>query len=79
MLEDWKSLEGKIDQRLFSEVESSLSIQVKEAKWWKDACLLYFRQFSGLPFPEEMTAPSKSLDYFMSLKFPYAPGIKPEW
>ncbi len=75
----WKSMENYVDEERFKEVQMLLDIQYKEAKWWRDACLLYFQQFSGMPLPETVEKPTKSLEYFQSLKFPYAPGIKPKW
>jgi alpha-glucuronidase len=51
-----------------------LEIQHKEAKWWRDACLLYFQQFSGKELPAGVEKPTQTLEYFKSLKFPFAPG-----
>jgi alpha-glucuronidase len=56
-----------------------LEIQEKEAKWWRDACLSYFQQFSGMPIPEGLEKPEHDLEYYESLRFPYAPGIRPRW
>jgi len=74
MQSTWESLKGKIDPNQFRQVQMALSIQVKEAKWWRDACMLYFQSISKKPFPKDFTAPDKSLEYFQSLQFPYAPG-----
>lgn len=74
MIKTWSSMEPYVDQQRHKEVSMMLQIQLKEAKWWKDACLLYFQQFSKMPIPEEVEKPKKSLDYFESLRFPYAPG-----
>lgn len=32
------------------------------AQGWKDACLLYFRQFSKMPFPNDMERPVNNLE-----------------
>ncbi|MFY0686380.1 MAG: alpha-glucuronidase [Cyclobacteriaceae bacterium] len=74
MQENWDKLEGKIDQEKFRSVQMLLKIQEKEAIWWKNACLLYFQTFSKRPFPEFLEKPDKTLEYYQSLKFPYAPG-----
>lgn len=74
MISTWNKMEKYVDERRFKEVKMSLNIQLKEAKWWRDACLLYFQQFSNKPLPEEVEKPTKTLDYFQSLKFPFAPG-----
>ena len=74
MIQTWSSMKPYVDPQRHKEVSMMLQIQLKEAQWWKDACLLYFQQFSKMPFPKEVKKPTKSLDYFESLKFPYAPG-----
>lgn len=75
----WISVEDAIDEERFQQVKTFLEIQEKEARWWKDACLLYFQTFSNRPFPVEVEKPKGELEYYMQLKFPYAPGIKPSW
>ena len=70
----WAKMKPFIDESRFKEVQMLLNIQYKEAKWWRDACLLYFQQFSGKELPKGVEKPTQSLDYFQSLKFPFAPG-----
>lgn len=74
MQEIWKKTEKYIDSERFKEVEMLLEIQYKEAKWWRNACLLYFQQFSGKELPPSVEKPTQTLEYFKSLKFPFAPG-----
>ncbi|MDP5202280.1 alpha-glucuronidase family glycosyl hydrolase [Flavobacterium sp. DG2-3] len=70
----WKKTEKYVDAERFHEIEMLLQIQYKEAKWWRDACLLYFQQFSGKELPAGVEKPTQTLGNFKSLKFPYAPG-----
>ncbi|WP_337968889.1 alpha-glucuronidase family glycosyl hydrolase [uncultured Flavobacterium sp.] len=70
----WDKTEKYIDSDRFKEVQMLLKIQYQEAKWWRDACLLYFQQYSGKELPVGVEKPKQSLDYFKSLKFPFAPG-----
>lgn len=79
MQSKWKSLDGKIDPAIHAHVESLLKIQYNEAKWWRDACLLYFQQFSKKPLPKGVEKPAKTLEYYQGLEFPFAPGIRPRW
>lgn len=74
MQEQWASLRGEIDPRRHADVEAFLAIQEKEAKWWRDASLAYFRQFANRPIPPGYPEPKHSLEYYKSLEFPYAPG-----
>jgi alpha-glucuronidase len=75
----WKGLEGKLDEERFNQVSSLLTIQQKEARWWRNACLLYFQQYSQRPFPEEIEQPDGSLEEYRRMRFRYAPGIRPSW
>ncbi len=74
MIETWNGMEDYVDAQQFKEVQMLLNIQYKEAKWWRDACLLYFQQFSGEELPEGVEKPTQTLEYFMSLRFRFAPG-----
>ena len=73
MRESWNQLECKIDADMFHHVEQMLAIQEKEAVWWRNACVLYFQTFSGLPVPEGLEKPDKTLSYYQNLSFPFAP------
>ena len=70
----WLSLKDKIEPNQFNQVAMALSIQLKEAKWWRDACMLYFQSISKKPFPATFEAPKHNLEYYRSLQSPYAPG-----
>lgn len=79
MKSTWESLNGAIDPEQFSHVSQLLGIQVQEAEWWRNACLLYFQSISKRPFPSEIEQPEGDLEYYKSLRFPTAPGIRPRW
>lgn len=79
MQETWNSIEGKVDRDRFNQVKSFLAIQHKEAVWWRNACVLYFQTFSKKEIPSGLPKPDKSLSYYESLQFPFAPGIRPKW
>jgi alpha-glucuronidase len=70
----WQSLSPYVDAERHAQVAAYLRIQEKEAKWWRDASIAYFQQFSKRPLPAGFAAPEHSLDYYKSLEFPYAPG-----
>jgi len=75
----WNTLQGKIDEDRFRQVRSLLSIQYKEAIWWRNACVLYFQTFSKKDLPVGFEKPDKTLEYYQSLEFRFAPGIRPRW
>jgi alpha-glucuronidase len=72
--QQWKELEKYLDPERYEHVKMMLVIQVKEAIWWKNACMLYFQTFSRMPFPAGFEQPEQTLEYYKSLRFPYAPG-----
>jgi alpha-glucuronidase len=76
MRKTWKGLEKNIDEDRFKEVSQLLAVQHQEAKWWRDACLLYFQSFSKLPLPNGYEKPEHDLEYYENLKFEFVPGIK---
>ena len=65
---------GKVDDQRWDHVHQLLNVQIKEAEWWRNACLLYFQTFSKMPIPEGYPLPDKTLDYYKGLRFQYAPG-----
>lgn len=74
MQQQWNSLEGLIDEERFVQVQMLMNRQLKEAIWWRNACLLYFQTFSKMPIPSQYEKPDQTLEYYKSLKFPFAPG-----
>jgi alpha-glucuronidase len=74
MQSTWKNMEKYIDEEQFHHVRMLLSIQEKEAVWWRDACVLYFQTFSKMPVPLNYEKPQHTLEYYKGLRFPYAPG-----
>jgi alpha-glucuronidase len=74
MQQQWQSIKPYIDKERFEQVKMFLNIQEKDAEWWRNACLLYFQTFSKMPFPAGYEKPDHTLEYYESLKFPYAPG-----
>ncbi len=70
----WKSLEGRVDAERYEQVRAFLAIQEKEARWWRDACVLYFQTFSGKPIPDGYERPAHDLGYYVAITSRYVPG-----
>lgn len=64
----WDSMERYIDPQRFRDVQHRLKIQARDAVWWRDACLLYFQQFSRQPIPYELERPVHELEDMMRFK-----------
>lgn len=75
MQRTWAELSAHVDPARFEHVSGFLRIQEQEARWWRDASVLYFQTFSKLPMPEGYEAPEKSLEEYRSLRHYYVPGI----
>jgi alpha-glucuronidase len=74
MRETWSLFDGIVDDQRFEHVARLLRIQEKEARWWRDACLLYFQTFARLPFPAGVAEPSQSLEHFRAIRHSFVPG-----
>jgi len=74
MLRVWEQAKIYISDAQYNEVRMLMEIQLQEAKWWRNACLLYFQTFSRKELPPGVERPEESLEYYKSLKYPYAPG-----
>ncbi|MFZ5495640.1 MAG: alpha-glucuronidase family glycosyl hydrolase [Verrucomicrobiota bacterium] len=71
---DWDSLKDRLDDERFTHVAQRLARQEQEAVHWRDACLLYFQQFSKRPLPAGVEPATQPLDYFTSRVLRNMPG-----
>jgi alpha-glucuronidase len=71
----WRSLEGRIDAERWEQTRAFLRIQEQEARWWRDASVLYFQTFSKLPIPNGYEKPEYDLEYYKAIHKKYVPGI----
>jgi len=74
MQQRWVALEPYVDAERFAKTSELLQIQLREARWWRDACIEFFRSVSGLPLPPGVTPPEHSLGYYMQIDNRFAPG-----
>ena len=72
--QQWNKLETNVDKERFAQVKQLLNIQLKDAIWWRNACLLYFQTFSKMPIPSNYEQPDKTLEYYKSIRILFAPG-----
>ncbi len=74
MQREWNSIAGRVDEERFTEVRQRLRRQELDARDWRDACLLYFGQFSQRPLPAGVEAPAKTLAEYQAVKLRNMPG-----
>jgi alpha-glucuronidase len=75
MRQTWAATAPYVDPERFAHVQSLLRIQEKEARWWRNACVLYFQAFSKKPLPAGLEKPDQTLEYYMNLNPRFVPGI----
>ena len=66
----WDALAGRIDAERFDSVRAYLKIQAAEARWWRDASVVYWQSFNHLPLPTGYEQPRHTLDFYERLRCP---------
>ena len=64
-VETWRAMKPYVSAERYEEQLWRFERQAKDAQWWRDACLLYFQQFSGQPLPADSPAPHFTLEQVM--------------
>jgi alpha-glucuronidase len=71
----WDDLAGFVDGARFEHVRALLAIQEKEARWWRNACLLYLQTFSRRPLPTGLPPLEGTLEKYQKVNPSHVPGI----
>jgi alpha-glucuronidase len=71
----WTEIAPCIDAARASHVAGLLQIQKREARWWRDACVLYFQTFSQRDLPPGYEPPERTLEEYRAIRHYYVPGI----
>jgi alpha-glucuronidase len=70
----WAELARAIDGERYAETRAFLAIQQEEARWWRDASVLYFQTFSKRPITDDCGQPAQTLEHFMAIDRRFVPG-----
>jgi alpha-glucuronidase len=70
MRSTWDSLAGLVDADRFDSARTYLRVQAAEARWWRDASVLYWQTFSHLPIPAGYEQPLHTLEFYQRLRCP---------
>ncbi len=62
MQEQWARVKSAVDPELWADVAGRLSVQRREALWWRDASVLYFQTFARQPIPAPFKKPERTLE-----------------
>lgn len=61
----WAKMRPWVDAERWSAQQRRFDRQAEDAVWWRDACLLYFQQFSRMPLPSGVPAAGHNLPALM--------------
>lgn len=64
----WDEMKPYVDAERWEAVRAKLEIQESDARWWRDACVQYFGEFSGMPVPAYVEQPERPLDELKAIK-----------
>ncbi|HJS92581.1 MAG TPA: alpha-glucuronidase family glycosyl hydrolase [Steroidobacteraceae bacterium] len=70
----WRGLSGYIDPRRYRLTADFLTIQLKDAEWWRDASIAYFESISRRPLPAGVAPPPDTLAHYEAFCIPYVEG-----
>jgi alpha-glucuronidase len=74
MRRQWDGVRAHVDDERWQATAANLAVQEREARWWRDASIAYFRSVSGRPLPAGSVEPAHDLDWYKAQRFPFAPG-----
>ncbi|MBQ6710003.1 MAG: alpha-glucuronidase [Bacteroidales bacterium] len=64
----WEKAKPYVDAERWEAVRTKLEIQESDARWWRDACVQYFGEFSGMPVPADVEQPERPLEELKKIK-----------
>ena len=64
----WDEMKPYVDAERWEAVRTKLEIQESDARWWRDACVQYFGEFSGMPVPAYVEQPERPLEELKAIK-----------
>jgi alpha-glucuronidase len=75
MQKTWSMLKPYVDAERFDETTALLSLERREAQWWRDASIAFFEGFSHRPTPAGHTEPPHPASFYEGITSPFAAGF----
>jgi alpha-glucuronidase len=75
MQRTWSALGPYVDFERFRQTTDLLSLERREAQWWRDASIAFFEGYSKRPVPASHTEPPHPASFYESITSPYAAGF----
>ena len=76
MQKEWGKTKNIIDDERFETVKSLLLKQERDAKIWRDGCILYFQTFSRMELPGGVEKAEHDLEFYINYRYTDIPGIR---
>ena len=76
MQKEWEKTKNIIDDERFETVKSLLLKQERDAKIWRDGCILYFQTFSRMELTGGLEKAEHDLDFYINYRYTDIPGIR---
>ena len=71
----WSALGPYVDPQRFEETSALLTIERREAQWWRDASIAFFETYSHRPVPAGHAEPAHPASFYEGITSPYAAGF----
>jgi len=75
MQKTWRSMSPYVDPQRFEQTSALLTLQRREAQWWRDASIAFFQGYSHRPVPAGHAEPPHPASFYESITSPYAAGF----
>ena len=70
----WSTLAPYVDPQRYQMTADFLSMEEKDAEWWRDSSIAYFQSFSHRPMPAGAAPPPDTLQHYEAFCVPYGEG-----
>ena len=64
----WQKVQPYVDTERYEAIQMRFERQALDAEWWRDACLLYFQQYSRRSIPADCPPPVHDLEELMEFR-----------
>jgi alpha-glucuronidase len=75
MQKTWSSLQPFVDPERFHQTSALLSLERRDAQWWRDASIAFFEGYSHRPVPAGHDEPPHPASFYEAITSPFAAGF----
>jgi alpha-glucuronidase len=75
MQRTWSTLDTYVDPERFHQTSALLSLERRDAQWWRDASIAFFEGYSRRPVPTGHAEPPHPASFYESITSPFAAGF----